>query len=77
VEKVCRIPKVDFCGPGKSVPTNMAKEMLTLIGLQMGATMNVLSKDYWDQFASTKSTARRGSRKSARAAQTPRSKRPI
>jgi len=49
----------------------MAKEMLILIGLQMGASMKVLSKDYRDQFVSSKSTARRGSTESARTAQTP------
>ncbi len=43
VEKVCRIPREDFCGIGKSAPAIMAKEMLILIGLQMGASMKVLS----------------------------------
>ena len=66
VEKVCRIPREDFCGPGKSGPAIMAKEMLILVGLQLGASMKVLSEDYRDQFVSTKSTARRGSTESAR-----------
>ena len=44
VEKVCRIPREDFCGPGKSAPAIMAKEMLILIGLQLGASMKVLSE---------------------------------
>jgi len=45
--------------------------MLILIGLQMGARMNVLSEDVWDQSDSSKLTARRGSTESARAALTP------
>ena len=44
VEKVCRIPREDFCGTGKSAPAIMAKEMLILIGLRMGASMKVLSE---------------------------------
>jgi hypothetical protein len=44
VENVCRIPREDFCGPGKSAPAIRAKEMLILIGLQMGANMKVLSE---------------------------------
>jgi hypothetical protein len=34
----------DSCGTGKSAPAIMAKEMLILIGLQMGASMKVLSE---------------------------------
>jgi REP element-mobilizing transposase RayT len=44
VEKVCRIRREDFCGPGKSAPAIMAKEMLILVGLQLGASMKVLSE---------------------------------
>ena len=44
VERVCRIPREDFCGAGKSAPAIVAKEMLILIGLQIGASMRVLSK---------------------------------
>ncbi len=44
VEKVCRIPRADFCGTGKSAPAIMAKEMLILIGLQMGASTKALSE---------------------------------
>jgi REP element-mobilizing transposase RayT len=44
VEKVCRVAREDFCGPSKSRSAIMAKEMLTLIGLQMGASMKVLSE---------------------------------
>jgi hypothetical protein len=44
VERVCRIPREDFCGTSKSGPAIMAKEMLILIGLQMGASMRVLSE---------------------------------
>ena len=44
MEKVCSIPREDFCGTGKSGPAIMTKEMLILIGLQMGASMKVLSE---------------------------------
>jgi putative transposase len=44
VERVCRIPREDFCGTGKSAPAIQAKEMLILVGLQMGASMRVLSE---------------------------------
>ena len=44
VETVCRIPREDFCGTSKSAPAVMAKEMLILIGLQLGASMKVLSE---------------------------------
>jgi REP element-mobilizing transposase RayT len=44
VERVCNIPREDFCGTSKSEPAIMAKEMLILIGLQMGASMKVLSE---------------------------------
>jgi putative transposase len=43
VEEVCGVPREDFCGPSKSAPAIMAKEMLILLGLQMGASMKVLS----------------------------------
>lgn len=44
VERVCRMPKEDFCGAGKSAPAIMAKELLILIGLQMGASMKQLAE---------------------------------
>ena len=44
VERMCRISRADFCGRSKSAPAIMAKEMLILIGLQMGASMKVLSE---------------------------------
>ena len=44
VEKVCRIPRENFCGPCKSAPAIMSKEMLILIGLQMGASTKLLSE---------------------------------
>jgi REP element-mobilizing transposase RayT len=44
VERVCSIPREDFCGTSKCGPAIMAKEMLILIGLQMGASMKVLSE---------------------------------
>lgn len=44
VEKVCGVPREDFCGPSKSTLAIMAKEMLILIGLRMGASMKLLSE---------------------------------
>lgn len=44
VEKVCRIPKEDFCGRSKSARAIMAKEMLILIGVQLSVSMKVLSE---------------------------------
>ncbi len=44
VEKVCRVAREDFCGPGKSASAIMAKEMLTLTGLRMGSSIKVLSE---------------------------------
>jgi len=44
VERVCHIPREDFCGTSKSGPATMAKEMLILIGLQMGASTKLLSE---------------------------------
>lgn len=44
VEKGCRIPRADFCGASKSAPAIRAKEMLILIGLQMGGNVKVLSE---------------------------------
>lgn len=44
VEKVCGIPREDFCGTGKRTSAIRAKELLILTGLQMGASMKVLSE---------------------------------
>jgi putative transposase len=44
VEKVCGIPREEFCGSGKSASAIRAKELLILTGLQMGASMKVLSE---------------------------------
>jgi hypothetical protein len=44
VENACGIPREDFCGAGKSAPAIRAKEMLILVGLQMGASMKMLSE---------------------------------
>jgi len=44
VERVCSIPREDFCGRSKSGPAIMAEEMLILIGLQMSASMKLLSE---------------------------------
>ena len=38
------MPREDFCGRSKSGPAIMAKEMLILIGLQMGASMKLLAE---------------------------------
>jgi len=38
------MPREDFCGTGKSAPAILAKEMLILIGLQIGASTRVLSE---------------------------------
>jgi REP-associated tyrosine transposase len=43
VERVCRISREDFCGSCKNSASVMAKELLILVGLQMGASMKVLS----------------------------------
>jgi REP element-mobilizing transposase RayT len=43
VERVCRISRADFCGSFKNSASVMAKELLILVGLQMGASMKVLS----------------------------------
>jgi hypothetical protein len=44
VEKVCRIRREDFCGGRKSAPAILAKEMLILIGVQMGTSGKVLAE---------------------------------
>ncbi len=44
VEKVCRIPRGEFCGSGKSVGAVTAKEMLVLTGCRAGASLKMLSE---------------------------------
>ena len=44
VESICRIPRAKFCGPCKSVAAITAKEMLMLIGREMGASLRMLSE---------------------------------
>lgn len=44
VEKVCRIPREEFCGSEKRAAAVLAKEMLILVALQLGASMSVLSQ---------------------------------
>jgi REP element-mobilizing transposase RayT len=44
VEKVCRIRREEFCRGGKSAPAILAKEMLILIGVQMGTSGKVLAE---------------------------------
>lgn len=41
-EKACGISKADFCSPGKSRQTMLAKDALILSGLRAGATMTKL-----------------------------------
>jgi len=47
VARVCNTPREDFYGTSKSAPAIMAKEMLIPIGLQMGASMKLLSEINW------------------------------
>jgi len=44
VEKVCGVPRKDFCGTGKSAALVLAKEILVLTGRQLGASMSLLSQ---------------------------------
>jgi len=44
VEKICRIPRGEFCGSGKSVPAVRAKEVLVLTGCELGANLKTLSE---------------------------------
>jgi hypothetical protein len=44
VEKVCRVPREEFYGPGKNARSVLAKEMLILIGYQLGASLKLLSE---------------------------------
>jgi REP element-mobilizing transposase RayT len=44
VEKVCRVPREEFCGSGKRVSTSIAKELFVLAGCQMGASLKQLSE---------------------------------
>jgi REP element-mobilizing transposase RayT len=43
VERLCRIPREDFCGSGKSAAAVRAKEMFILTGCEMGASLKMLS----------------------------------
>jgi hypothetical protein len=44
VEMICRVPRAEFCGRSKSAAVVTAKEMLILIGLQMGASRRMLAE---------------------------------
>lgn len=44
VEKICRVPREEFCGSGKHLSTSIAKELFVLAGCQMGATLKKLSE---------------------------------
>jgi hypothetical protein len=44
VEKICGIPRAEFCGSGKHVSSSIAKELFALAGCQMGASLQKLSE---------------------------------
>ena len=44
VEKLCQVSREEFCGRSKSAAAVRAKEMLILIGLQVGASRRMLSE---------------------------------
>jgi len=44
VERICGISRTKFCGSGKSLAAVTAKEMLVLIGREMGASLGMLSE---------------------------------
>lgn len=44
VEKICRMPRAQFCGAGKSAAAVMAKELFILTGRRAGASLKVLSE---------------------------------
>lgn len=44
VEKTCRISREEFCGRNKSAAAVTAKEMVILVGLQLGASRRMLSE---------------------------------
>ena len=44
VEKICRVSREEFCGRSKSAAAVTAKEMLILIGLQLGASRRMLTE---------------------------------
>jgi len=44
VERICGISRTKFCGSGKSLAAVTAKEMLVLIGREMGASLRMLSE---------------------------------
>ncbi|HSQ24172.1 MAG TPA: transposase [Pyrinomonadaceae bacterium] len=43
VEKVCRIPREEFCGSTKTLPAVAARELLVLIACQAGASRKLIS----------------------------------
>ncbi len=43
VETICRIPRREFCGSGKSAAGIRAKEILVLTGCQMGASLKLIA----------------------------------
>jgi hypothetical protein len=44
VEEICRTSKEEFCGRSKSAAAVRAKELLILVGLQVGASRRMLSE---------------------------------
>ena len=43
VERVCRVPREDFCGSSKALQAVAARELFVLIGCQMGASRKLIS----------------------------------
>ena len=44
VEKICRIPRAQFCGASKSAAAVLAKELFVLTGRRNGASLKLLSE---------------------------------
>jgi putative transposase len=43
VEKVCRVPREDFCGATKTLQAVAARELFVLLGCQAGASLKLIS----------------------------------
>jgi len=44
VERVCCVPRDEFCSTSKCTPAIIAKEMIILVGVHLGASMKLLSE---------------------------------
>jgi REP element-mobilizing transposase RayT len=44
VEEICQIPRADFCGSAKSPAAVRAREILLLVGCELGASLKALSE---------------------------------